>query len=95
MTKESSGAESDKAKGLIQPSRCCTIKLEEQHFKQNLIAPYKLYVSTVALRVTGSIPARDKYLHGLQVGSCSGSGCLCMCFFYVCKRTHDTGIIPN
>ena len=28
-------------------------------------------------------------------GSCSGSDCLCIRFFYVCKRTYDTGIIPS
>ena len=28
-------------------------------------------------------------------GSCSWSGCLCMWFFYVCKRTRDTGNISS
>ena len=40
-----------------------------------------------ALHVAGSIPAR-KYLK-----RCTGSGCLCI--FYVCKRTQDTGIIHS
>ena len=50
--------------------------------------------STVALRVAGTNPARNKYLYGLHKGNSYGSGSLCMWLF--CnrkKRIHDTGSI--
>ena len=42
------------------------------------------------LRVAGSISARNKYLYGLQVVVL---GLFVYVIFYICKRTHDTGVI--
>ena len=47
--------------------------------------------STTALRVTGSIPTRHKYLYDLQL--VVPGVAVCVCDFSVSQRTHDTGII--
>ena len=49
---------------------------------------------TAALRVAVSIPACNKYLYDLQVVVPGLAVCVCMSL-NVCKRTHDTGVIPS
>ena len=44
--------------------------------------------SAAALRAAGSIPARNKYLYGLQIVVRDLAVCVCE---FICKRIHDTG----
>ena len=46
---------------------------------------------TGALRVTGLIPLRNKYLCDLQLQVHD----LAICVLNVCKRTHDTEVFPS
>ena len=47
---------------------------------------------TSTLRVAGSILSRNKYKYGLQLVVPGLAVCVCD---YVCKRTHDTGIVDS